>query len=268
MCWTLKVSFAFGVSGLVLAVWFDKFWKHEQRRCGAIVLAYFAFMEFIQAAQHLVLEVDPDPITTCTRNDNKFLTAVAMAHLCFQPLMLHWHYYKSKQIPKEILKMVLVGCLMDATAMVYGNIYNPALALRDIDDNNNGNYYDWEACRGGQWAPGANLCTTSGIAHLAWSTPMPVPSYEYHGPLHSFVWFAPFLCGNMFFALEGLSLYLIGPVFSRWWVRSNGGSDQREVGSTWCFLQFGVFAVIFANNIVRIIFKRQWTSKSKQQKQK
>ena len=84
----------------------------------------------------------------------------------------------------------------------YANLYPPA-------------DYDWEACRGGQWGAGATLCTTRGAMHLAWSTPMPAPSYEYHGALHSFVWFAPYLCGGAWFALEGASIYLAGPVLAR-----------------------------------------------------
>jgi len=274
MCWTLQVSLGFGVVGLVLAACVDRCWNHKTARCGALVLAYFAVMEFIQAAQHLVLAIDSDPITTCARRDNQFFTAVAIAHVCFQPLMLHWYYYRCGTVSKGILKMVLIGCLMDAIAYIYGNIANPALVVQTaqaLTTTDTTHYYDWEACRGGQWLAGANLCTTMGQAHLAWSTPMPVPSYEYHGPLHSFVWFAPFLCGNWYFALEGLSMYLIGPVFSRWWVRSRGGTnmiDQREVGSTWCFLQFGVFVVIFANGVFRIFLSKRSKRNNKQQTKK
>jgi len=261
MCWTLQVSLLFGVVGLVLAGCVDRFWHHKTARCGALVLAYFAVMEFIQAAQHFVLAIDADPITTCARRDNQVFTVLAIAHVCFQPVMLHWYYYRCGTVSTGILKMVWIGCLMDTSAYVYGNIANPALALQQVPAPAPAHSYDWEACRGGQWLAGANLCTTMGQAHLAWSTPLPVPSYEYHGPLHSFVWFAPFLCGNGYFALEGLSMYVIGPVFSRWWVRSKGDGntpiDQREVGSTWCFLQFGVFVVIFANGVFRIFLSKR-----------
>ena len=177
MCWTLEISLAFGTAALVLAACVWSFWDHRNARCGATVVAYFALMEFVQAAQHFVLAADADPTTTCARGDNRFLTAVALAHVCFQPLMLHWYSVRAGALPTPVLRMVLVGCLVDAAAMVYANLRPP------MD-------YDWEACRGGQWGAGAMLCTTRGSVHLAWSTPMPSPSYEYHGALHSFVWFA------------------------------------------------------------------------------
>lgn len=215
MCWTLEISVLFGAVGLLGAAFLAP--RHP---ADALMAAYFASMEFIQAAQHLVLAADDDPLTTCARGDNRFWTAVGLAHVCFQPLVLHWSSVANGRLSKAVLRLVLVGCLLDAAAMTYANLSPPD--------------YDWEACRGDQWVAGSVLCTTRGAAHLLWTTPLPRPSYEYHGGLHSFLFFAPFLCGNGALALRGLGLYLSGPVLARWWV--GPGADEREAASTWCFL--------------------------------
>jgi len=54
-------------------------------------------------------------------------------------------------------------------------------------------------------------------------------------------------------------MYVAGPVLARYWVRSGGG-DEREVASTWCFLQASIYGAVAANLAVRSVFKKRKTS--------
>ena len=48
----------------------------------------------------------------------------------------------------------------------------------------------------------------------------------------------------------------------RWWV-GTGAGDEREVASTWCFLQAGIYTALAANMAVRSVFSSSKKRKSK-----
>ena len=79
------------------------------------------------------------------------------------------------------------------------------------------------------------------------------------GRLYCLCSLAAYLCGGAWFALEGASMYVAGPALARYWVRSGGG-DEREVASTWCFLQASIYGAVAANLAVRSVFKKRKTS--------
>jgi len=234
----MERSFIYGTIGLSIAltVLVLKWWLdgktligHRTQPTNAIALpiAYFAAMEFIQVAQHGVAAPSYSS-PQCDTFANKALTMVGAMHIAFQPLALHFgfggHYTRDLSPSYTMLvRLVAVGCLMDATMMLTA-WSNDGQGLRGD--------YDWDSCGAYQWTVGNKLCTYRGDVHLAWSIPFPTPTYYYPGSLHSFVFFAPFLvAGSLPHAFRGFLLFLTGPMLAEYLT----GWRRHESPSVWCY---------------------------------
>lgn len=233
MCFTKERSALYGAIGLTIATVVLFLWRrlHGRILLGprtqptgyiAVPIAYFAAMEFIQVAQHSVVATSLDD-PQCNTWANQILTMVGAMHVAFQPLALHFGFgghYKAF-LPSSypmIVRVVALGCVIDAVMMLLGQ-------------NLRGDY-DFSTCGAYQWTVGNKLCTYKGTHHLAWSIPFPKPSYYYHGALHSFCFFGPFLViGRASHVCRGVLLFLTGPALAEYLT----GWLPHESGSVWCY---------------------------------
>jgi hypothetical protein len=217
----------------------------------AFPIFYFAAMEFIQVAQHSIAAPSLDS-AQCDTWSNQVMTMVGAMHIAFQPLALHFgfgrHYrrYLPSSYPM-LVRMVALGCLIDAGMMLTG-LANGGRGLRAG--------YDWDSCGAYQWTVGNKLCTYRGTHHLAWSIPFPKPSYYYHGALHSFMFFSPFiLAGRFSHFVRGILLFLTGPILAEYLT----GWKRHESPSVWCYaFLFNNISVYFWGLIEDLIDLCNW----------
>lgn len=238
MCFTKEQSFLYGSIGLCIALSVLLLWRWLDGRvligyrtaptpAIALPIGYFAAMEFIQVAQHSIAAPalgSPE----CGSGWNQALTMLGAMHIAFQPLALHFGFggHYKRYLPRSypmLVRLVALGCVLDATMM-----------LTSWSNNGNGlrGDYDWDKCGAYQWTAGNQLCTFKGDVHLGWSIPFPKPSYYYPGPLHSFVFFAPFVvAGSISHAFRGLLLFMTGPILAEYLT----GWRRHESPSVWCY---------------------------------
>jgi hypothetical protein len=257
MCFTRERSALYGIVGLTIAGVVLILWRVLKGRTFvgprtqptayiALPIAYFASMEFIQVAQHSIAAPSLDS-PECDTWYNQALTMVGAMHIAFQPLAIHFGFggHYKQFLPSSypmLVRLVALGCLIDATMMLTG-LSNGGRGMRFG--------YDWESCGAYSWTVGNKLCTYRGEHHLAWSIPFPKPSYYYHGALHSFTFFAPFLIvGRGSHLVRGILLFLTGPILAEYLT----GWRRHESPSVWCYaFLFNNLSVYFHGLIFDLI---------------
>eukprot|EP00049_Salpingoeca_infusionum_P006935 m.113006 g.113006 ORF g.113006 m.113006 type:complete len:323 (-) comp13498_c0_seq1:502-1470(-) len=240
MCFSKEMSGTFALIGLFISGWVKYKTSNTQLAMGVF---YFFLMEFLQFFQYLVID-------DCDNWWNQFLTVLGFLHICFQPYFTHiinsaltksptnlWQY-----VP--ILRLCLVGGTMLFLRWVFADY-----AQMTINDANPST----------EWLRGEKLCTFSGKYHLAWSVPMYDPTYWSPGAaIHSFMMFAPFFVLKKDMVIQGVFLWLTGPLLAAYIT-----PNLMEQASIWCFFsisQIGIMLFLIRN--VLIVNWRKGSSKT------
>jgi hypothetical protein len=147
MCWGVEVTgvmLAAGVAGAVVT------WRRGEPAAIPLTLLFFAAMEGLQLAGYLVID-------QCGTPANRAVTALSMAHIALQPLVLTFFMLALVRPPLGRGGRQLVVALAGLASVVMV-----------------AQFLGWPgapACMPGRPLCGAALCTVSGNWHLAWTAP-------------------------------------------------------------------------------------------------
>jgi len=212
MCFSQPMSAAFAAIMWTFAI----IWKGPTgaRSC----VAYFAFMETLQAFQYGVINECDNPL-------NKIYTLLGFFHLAFQPFFVNLYlgtFMSAGQ--KKYLPMIL------SLSFFGGIMMCNRLWMTEGD----------HMCTIGiQPMCGAKTCTFRGNVHLAWQMPMQHADQDYFTPgwtLHFFLFYLPTYALGMY----GHTIFLLlsGPFLGRAMT-----SHQDEIPAIWCF--FSICQIFF-----------------------
>jgi hypothetical protein len=212
MCFNQPMSLAFAIGmWTVAAVWKG---PAGARAC----MAYFAFMETLQAMQYSVINECENPV-------NKVLTVLGFIHLAFQPFFANLY----------------LGCFMTKKQQAYVPIILCLTALGGVLMVNR------------MWTTAGDIpchvrvepmcglatCTFRGNVHLAWQMPLQHADQDYFTPgfnLHFVMFYLPTFALGMY----GTTIFLLlsGPFLGRVFTQ-----HQDEIPAIWCF--FSIMQVVF-----------------------
>jgi len=227
MCFSMEMSAAFAVIGLVASWWI---WSRTSNIQLASGVFFFFTMELLQAIQYFFIAPNIDsPI--CETRINQILTIAGFLHICLQPYFCHVINAALTKNPKYIDRYVIIKrlCLIGG-AMLFGRFL-----LANV----------WPQTHVGpstEWLRGPKLCTYRGNYHLAWSVPMADQTYVIPGAaIHSFLMFAPFfaLYEKKGMVIQGIFLFIFGP-----YLAGLITPNLMEQASIWCFFSIAQIAIM------------------------
>jgi len=181
-------------------------------------VAYFAFMETLQAFQYSVIDECDNPL-------NKIFTLLGFFHLAFQPFFVNMYLGTfMTNMQKRYLPMIL-------SLSFFGGIMMCNRLWMSEGDHH--------CTIGIQPMCGAKTCTFRGNVHLAWQMPMQHADQDYFTPgwtLHFFLFYLPTYALGMY----GHTIFLLlsGPFLGRALT-----SHQDEIPAIWCF--FSICQIFF-----------------------
>lgn len=224
MCWSMSVSV--GMVGLGAAA---TVYGHRSGvpKVVWVSLAFFTFMEALQAAGYLV-------INQCGTIANQAITLLSYLHIAIQPLFIN--ALALALIPAEISRRVApvayALCALSSLFMVAQLLVPYEIAGH---------------CRIGECMCAPTLCTRSGDWHIAWDIPYNglgtwiedhLGGVNWGMPTYMFtVFVVPALYGSWRFTLFQL---LLGPVFGNLVT-----TDNNEVPAIWCLFSIGIVIIAF-----------------------
>eukprot|EP00055_Hartaetosiga_balthica_P003549 m.8161 g.8161 ORF g.8161 m.8161 type:complete len:278 (-) comp3035_c0_seq1:70-903(-) len=242
MCFSKEMSGAFAILGLAVSVWVYLKTSNTQLAIGVF---YFFLMEFLQFFQYLVID-------DCDNWWNQFLTVLGFLHICFQPYFTHIinsSLTKSKTVLWQYVPILRL-CLIGGTALFLRWVFSE-YATMDIGENS-------KCGLSTEWLRGEKLCTFSGKYHLAWSIPMHDPTYWSPGAaIHSFLMFAPFFVLKWNMTIQGIFLFLTGPLLSAYIT-----PNLMEQASIWCFFSIAQIGIMLY--LIRDVLILHWGRQKRQ----
>jgi len=230
-----KTSFAFSALGLYLSY---IIWTRAKNFRLAVGVFWFFLMEFLQGFQYFVID-------DCDNSWNQFLTILGYLHICFQPFFTHLinSAFTKNTTTLAQFDIILRLCLLSGSLMTARWLYAELTGsgvniLSDLSDWSGNNTH--AVCRTQEWLRGEKLCTFTGKYHLAWSVPMAETTYFVpSASLHSFMMFGPFFIGLKKMEIQGIFLFLTGPLLSAWIT-----PNLMEQASIWCFFSIAQIGIM------------------------
>ncbi|NDR58844.1 DUF5765 domain-containing protein [Aliiruegeria sabulilitoris] len=220
MCWSMTASVAMAVSGAAAARYTRN--KGEPLAIWG-TLAYFSFIEVLQAVGYLVVDQCGDPT-------NQTITLLSYLHIALQPVVVNAFVMEIAPRPVEPVQRRLVFVVAAACSAL--------LVLRLVPLETLG------SCRLGEIMCGTGLCLASGSWHIAWEVPLnglwnPISDligHQLQFPAYvTAVLLLPLSYGAWKFVLFH---FLAGPVLA-WQLTS----DPNEMPAVWCLLSIGIIAI-------------------------
>ena len=238
MCWSGEASAVLATVGFSATVYIA---REEETKELWIPLAYFSFMELLQASIYVYID-------ECGHPANRFLTFLGYFHIAFQPFFVNMAamYFIPEQIKLKIRKTVYTLCAVGAIA-----ILSKLLPITS------------EMCSiGAEGFCGATACSLSGVWHIAWQLPLNglmsgsvkwLLGFEYG--LHAFTYILvgfimPTLYGS--WKLVGFH-YLVGPVIS-----DLTTSDPNEFIAVWCLFSIALCLSVIKTPIRNHLHVKAW----------
>lgn len=255
MCFNKEMTLGFTILACIFGGWVlsgKGMWNTAKWRRIRISACFFwfAFMEFLQFIQYLVID-------DCENTTNIIWTALGWIHIAFQPFFSNLAFSaldrrNLNQDPvREFTWRFILGYSFVTSFLMTLRILLPAL-FDDIQ-----NFFDLcETSTEGVCGP--RTCSTTGLYHVQWNFRMLKPLYPFPGINLHFI--------NMFIlpALMGMPaasilLFLTGPFIAMWFPVHDG-----EKSSIWCFFSIAEsFITIMSQYItVRTVHNRNLKSQS------
>lgn len=217
MCWGLAASAGMaGLGAVAVAITM----RRGRPPAVPLTLAYFSFMETLQAVGYLVVDQCANPL-------NQTIAFLSFLHIVFQPFFINAFAMALMPQPVQADVRGTVYAICAACAVVMLVQLYP---------------FDWAgACRPGGALCGPSLCTVSGEWHIGWEVPYngfmlpferfvgteaPFPTYA----LAAFI--VPICYGAWRFAVFHA---LLGPGFAMLLT-----DDPREMPAIWCLFSVGI----------------------------
>jgi len=251
MCFNWQMSFAF--TGLAVGVAFLMHRKFPDKPGLPAGVLYFGVMELLQG---LTLAI-PGVISNCDNPVNKILTLLGIAHICFQPYVIHrmsGSFVKPGTeragMSKAYQRLALwAGVFLLLTGLLGPSVLQEAYTRADIQCLNNHMVVN-------DWIRGPELCSKQGLYHLVWTMPLRAPSYWLPNSfIHFFVMFMPYFCESHS-VFTGLLFVVTGPGLAALIT-----SNIHEQASIWCFFSILQICLICG----RLLLPRRLQDKAKQQ---
>lgn len=223
MCFNKEMTFGFTVLSCAIGTWVllgRGMWNTDLWRRIRISACFywFAFMEFIQFVQYLVID-------DCSNLINIIWTAFGWFHIAFQPFFsnLAFSALDQRNLNKKreetwgfILKYTFVAGFCMSLRLIIPATLNIGNLLDMCDETTEG------VC-------GPQTCSTNGLYHVQWIFKMLNPSYPFPTiALHFIGMFVmPALMG---LTMGSIILFATGPLISAFFPVRDG-----ERSSIWCF---------------------------------
>jgi hypothetical protein len=228
MCFTKEFSLAFTLLSCAIAAWVlsgTGLWKIERWRRFRISLCFFwfAFMEFLQFVQYLVLN-------DCSSPTNILWTAFGFVHIAFQPVFsnIALSALDSRNLRKErdslwsfIRNLSIVGGSLMAARIILPYFVTPRDGTGTMLD----------ICKEEvEGLCGPKTCSESGVFHLRWTFKMLKPGYAFPNISFHFIamFVIPILMGQY---LASIVLFVTGPGLALLFP----GTKDGEQAAIWCF---------------------------------
>ncbi|OHT10640.1 hypothetical protein TRFO_04135 [Tritrichomonas foetus] len=225
MCFNKEMTLGFSLFACVLGTWVIRgkgIWDCAQWRRVRIsaCLFWFAFMEFLQFVQYLVID-------DCSSMTNKIWTALGWIHICFQPLFSNIAFSAldkknlERNTPRNetwtyIIRFSFLAGLAMSLRILIPAIYDKQTWFPLCDPEIEG------VC-------GPRTCSTTGFYHVQWEFFMLKPLYPFPNIAMHFLnmFVAPILMGQ---AAGSILLFLTGPFIAVFFPARDG-----ERAAIWCF---------------------------------
>jgi hypothetical protein len=234
MCWSEAASVAMvGLGAAATLVTARK----GLPRAVPVTLAYFTFMEALQAIGYLVID-------QCELVPNQTVTALSFIHIALQPIFINLFALSlvGPHITPRMHRGVIIAAAMGSAVV----------ALRLVP-------FEWAGpCRDGMTLCGPGWCTVTGTWHLGWTMPLndmwtaiwgetmqslvPFPGYM----LAAFV--LPMVYGAWRFAVFHA---LLGPILAMTLT-----DNPSEMPAIWCLFSIGLVVTALVPPVRRVLFPR------------
>jgi hypothetical protein len=236
MCWSGEASATLATAGLATSYYL---YRKGEAKSLYITLAYFSGMEALQAYTYTV-------INQCDVAGNQVATVLGYLHIAFQPFFVNAvsMYFIPPPVRKKIQKYVYTLCFFGAIFYI-ARLYP----------------YSWATpCYETRWVLpfgckvdipfcGQQICSTSGVWHIAWQIPA------------RFLWL-----GDNAYLLTGFILPLIygswrmtiyhfisGPLLA---IATT--NNANEWAAVWCLYSIGLLGIVIKSPLRRWLHVNYW----------
>eukprot|EP00823_Brevimastigomonas_motovehiculus_P005513 TRINITY_DN4076_c0_g1_i2.p1 TRINITY_DN4076_c0_g1~~TRINITY_DN4076_c0_g1_i2.p1 ORF type:complete len:265 (+),score=43.27 TRINITY_DN4076_c0_g1_i2:42-836(+) len=240
MCFNQPISFAFGVTGTLLAILF--YYKYPKRIGVAIGIFYFSAMEYLQTLQYFWAD-------KCDDFNNQFLTYIGYLHISFQPMAVTVMTAAFDKTDWDRAKTKFCYAITAWGAFFF---WLPVLIGPGVHETN-ALSRECLTMATHDWIRSNDLCTHNGQVHLAWHIPMANGGYWVPNSfIHFFCMFIQyFLEFRMSAWVNGLLSLAMGPLLAAYLSPS-----VHEQASIWCYLS--IFQILFVCG--RYLLPEAWCS--------
>lgn len=240
MCWSEGASVAMVGLGAVATVITA---RRGEPKAIPITLAFFTFMEALQAVGYLVID-------QCTLTPNKAVTVLSYIHIAAQPIFINAFGMAlvAGPVSRTKRRMVYAATLTAFVVMMLSLVP-----------------FDWAgACRAGEELCGQVWCTISGTWHLGWTMPLNNMWAAIYGQtLAGYVPFPAYMLAVFVLPLAygawRLVVFhaLLGPILA-----SILTDNPNEMPAIWCLFSVGLVLIALSPLIRRSISPRRVSAAS------
>ena len=239
MCWSGEASGVLAAVGLGTAYYVAS--KGESKELW-IPLTYFAFMELLQAATYIYINL-------CDNPNNQILTLLGYLHIAFQPFFANMvaMYFVPERIKLKIRTAVYSICAINALAILV-KMYP----------------FDWagNCVAGTEGFCGSLTCSVSGSWHIAWQMPLNGLMSEpvawllgFKWGLHAFTYILAAFCMPLLYGswrFVGFH-YLVGPMIAD--ILTN---DPNEFSAVWCLFSIALCVSVIKSPVRKYLHVTSW----------